>query len=163
MLAPCAQGEVTPSSASIKPGDSVNFSAIGYDQHGSPFGETSVTWSATGGTIDQEGRFSAKEIGIFRVEARSNSFVGTATISVHTVPPPPPPPGKGCAWQGTVPPQKWMNFYTKVLSPLVSTTPGLKLQVQFEVPPGDPTIDAKVDAAKAALRDLGLPEDVQTR
>ena len=42
----------------------------------------------------------------------------------------------------------------KVLSPLVSTTPGLKLQVQFEVPPGDPTIDAKVDAAKAALRDL---------
>ena len=59
--------------------------------------------------------------------------------------------------------QKWMNFYTKVLSPLVSTTPGLKLQVQFEVPPGDPNIDAKVDAAKAALRDLGLQEDVQMR
>jgi len=122
-----------------------------------------VTWSATGRTIDQEGRFSAEEVGNFRVEARSDSFVGTATISVQTEPPPPPPPGKGCAWQGTVPPQKWMNFYTKVLSPLVSTTPGLKLQVQFEVPPGDSAIEAKVEAAKAALRDLGLPEDVQIR
>ena len=135
----------------------------GYDQHGSPFGDTTVTWSATGGTIDQEGRFSAEEIGNFRVEARSDSFVGTATISVQTAPPRPRLPGKGCAWQGTVPPQKWMNFYTKVLSPLVSTTPGLKLQVQFEVPPGDSAIEAKVEAAKAALRDLGLPEDVQIR
>jgi len=56
-----------------------------------------------------------------------------------------------------------MNFYTKVLSPLVSTTPGMKLQVQFEVPPGDSAIAAKVEAAKAALRDLGLQEDVQMR
>ena len=153
--------ELTPASASIRPGDSVKFSAIGYDQHGSPFRDTSVTWSATGGTIDQEGRFSAEVIGNFRAEARSDSCVGTATISVQTAPP--PPPGNGCAWQGTVPPQKWMNFYTKVLSPLVSTTPGLKLQVQFEVPPGDSAIEAKVEAAKAALRDLGLPEDVQMR
>ena len=122
-----------------------------------------MTWSATGGTIDQEGRFSAAEVGSFRVEARSDSFVGTATISVQTESPPSRLPGKGCAWQGTVPPQKWMNFYTKVLSPLVSTTPGLKLQVQFEVPPGDSAIEAKVEAAKAALRDLGLPEDVQIR
>ena len=155
--------EITPPSASIKPGASVKFSASGYDQHGSHLGDTSVTWSATGGTIDQEGRFSAEEIGNVRVEARSDSFVGTATISVQTAPPPPLLPGKGCAWQGTVPPQKWMNFYTKVLSPLVSTTPGLKLQVQFEVPPGDSAIEAKVEAAKAALRDLGLPEDVQMR
>src|SRR5208283_1118442 len=155
--------EITPASVSIKPGDSVKFSAIGYDQHGSPFGDTSVTWSASGGTIDQEGRFSAEQIGDFRVEARSDSFVGTATISVQTAPRSPVLPGKGCTWQGTVPPQKWMNFYTKVLSPLVSTTPGLKLRVQFEVPPGDSAIDAKVDAAKAALRDLGLQEDVQTR
>src|SRR5271157_4954233 len=106
--------EITPASASIKPGDSVKFAASGYDQHGSPFGDTNVTWSATGGTIDQGGRFSAEEIGNFRVEARSDSFVGAATISVQTAPP--PPPGNGCAWQGTVPPQKWMNFYTKVLS-----------------------------------------------
>jgi len=124
-----------------------------------------VIWSATGGTIDKEGRFSADQLGDFRIEARSDSFVGTATINVQTAPRPPELPGKGCAWQGAVRPQKWMNFYTKVkvLSPLVSTTPGLKLQVQFEVPLGDSAIEAKVEAAKAALLDLGLPEDVQMR
>ena len=52
-----------------------------------------------------------------------------------------------------------MNFYTKVLSSLVST-PGLKLQVRFEVPPGDTATDAKIEAARVALRDLGLSEDI---
>ena len=59
-----------------------------------------------------------------------------------------------------MPPQKWMNFYTKVLSSLVST-PGLKLEVHFEVPAGDAPIDAKVESAKAALQDLGLSEVIE--
>jgi hypothetical protein len=44
-----------------------------------------------------------------------------------------PPEGKGIAWRGTVPPQKWMNFSTKALSWFAST-PGLKPEVSFEVP-----------------------------
>ncbi len=123
-----------------------------------------VTWSSTGGTIDQDGRFSASELGSFRIEARSDSVMGTATISVQTAPPPPPPPPrKDSPGTGRFPPQKWMNFYTKVLSPLVSTTPGLKLQVNSRFPQVTRAIEAKVEAAKAALRDLGLPEDVQMR
>jgi hypothetical protein len=54
-----------------------------------------------------------------------------------------------------------MNFYTKVLSSLV-LTPGLKLEVRFQVPPGETGIDAKIEAAKAALRELGLAESVDT-
>ena len=38
------------------------------------------------------------------------------------------------AWTGEVPPQKWMNFYTKVLSKF-ATTKGLKLKVSIEVAP----------------------------
>ncbi|MDB5352681.1 MAG: uncharacterized protein JWN86_3928 [Planctomycetota bacterium] len=52
-----------------------------------------------------------------------------------------------------------MNFYTKVLSSLVAT-PGLKLVVRFEVPAGEGTSDSKVEATKAALRDLGLSEAI---
>ena len=120
-----------------------------------------MTWSATGGTIDQEGRFSAEEVGDYRIEARADSLVGTAEVRVeddthrrlrHLA-------SKGFAWQGTVPPQKWMNFYTKVLSSLVST-PGLKLEVRFEVPPGETATEAKIEATRAALRDLGLAENV---
>ena len=64
-----------------------------------------------------------------------------------------PPEGKGIAWCGTVPPQKWMNFSTKVLSRCAST-PGLKLQVSFEEPPGERATEAKREETKAALRDL---------
>jgi hypothetical protein len=36
-------------------------------------------------------------------------------------------------WRGTMPPQKWMHCYTKILSKFVSS-PGLTLQVGSEVP-----------------------------
>ena len=55
-----------------------------------------------------------------------------------------------------------MNFYTKVLSSLVST-PGLKLEVRFEVPVGDAANESKIEATKAALRELGLSEDVEVQ
>jgi hypothetical protein len=35
--------------------------------------------------------------------------------------------------------------------------------VHFEVPDGDTATEAKIDAARAALRDLGLSEDVEIR
>jgi hypothetical protein len=154
--------EIKPPTAVLKPGDSVRFSATCTDQHGRPFPGAEVTWTASGGTIDGEGRFSADEIGTYRIEARADSLTSSAEARVQeTTPPPPlPPPKRGMAWKGSVPPQKWMNFYTKVLSPLV-TTPGLRLEVDFDVPAGDAPLDAKVEAAKAALRELGLSDDVQ--
>ena len=154
--------EIKPASASIRPAESIAFSASCFDQHGRPFEGAKVTWSATGGTIDQEGRFSADEVGTYRIEARADSLVGTAEVHVETSRRRSTSTRRGFAWQGTVPPQKWMNFYTRVLSSLVST-PGLKLQVRFEVPPGEAATEAKVEATKAALRDLGLSEDIDVR
>jgi hypothetical protein len=63
-------------------------------------------------------------------------------------------------WSGEVPPQKWMNFYTKVLSRFV-TGSGLKLTVNVEVTPQDGLSKQKVDETKSALRELGLDEDVK--
>ncbi len=62
---------------------------------------------------------------------------------------------------GTVPPQKWMNFYTKVLSRFASY-PGLTLEVSFRVAPGEEVTEAKIEEAKAALRELGLSEQTKT-
>jgi hypothetical protein len=39
-----------------------------------------------------------------------------------------------------------------------SATPGLKLEVSFEVPAGESVTDAKREEVKAALRELGLSE-----
>jgi Protein of unknown function (DUF499) len=159
-----ARIDINPASAHLRPGESITFTASCFDQHGRPFEGAKVAWAASGGAIDQEGRFSAEDVGDYRIEAQADSLVGKAEARVEetSIGPGPiikPPDPKGFAWQGTVPPQKWMNFYTKVLSSLVST-PGLKLEVRFAVPPGETATEAKIEATRAALRDLGLAENV---
>ena len=47
-------------------------------------------------------------------------------------------------WSGDVPHQKWMNFYTKVLSKFAGAT-GLKLTLRVEVAPAEGASPQKVD------------------
>ena len=63
------------------------------------------------------------------------------------------------AWTGEVPPQKWMNFYTKVLSKF-ATAKGLKLKLSVEVAPEGGISKQKLEETKAALRELGLSDDL---
>jgi len=79
------------------------------------------------------------------------------------------PPGKGkeetCSilkWCGEVTPQKWMNFYTKILSRFVSGS-GLKLKVEIEVEPEEGVSQQKVEQTKVALRELGLNENIEIK
>ncbi len=60
---------------------------------------------------------------------------------------------------GEIPSQKWMNFYTKVLSKFAAGM-GLKLTLKVEVgsDAGIPT--QKVEEPKVALRELGLDDKV---
>ena len=62
-------------------------------------------------------------------------------------------------WTGEVPAQKWMNFYTKVLSRFATST-GLRLTVSIEVSPNDGVSNQRVEETKTALRELGLVDDV---
>jgi hypothetical protein len=64
-------------------------------------------------------------------------------------------------WQGDVPPQKWMNFYTKVLAKFATKT-GLKIGLNVEIAPADGVSNQNVDEIKIALRDLGLEDDVKS-
>ena len=68
----------------------------------------------------------------------------------------------GFQWTGEVSPQKWMNFYTKVLSRF-ATGGGLKLTVSVDVEPPGGITTAKVEETRIALRELGLSEDVQLK
>jgi hypothetical protein len=79
----------------------------------------------------------------------------------------PEPPAKlaeqlslsGLTWSGEVPPQKWMNFYTKVLTKFAVGS-GLKLKVSVEVKPDGGVSKQRVEETKAALRELGLSDEV---
>jgi hypothetical protein len=75
------------------------------------------------------------------------------------------PPGteiQGFQWTGEISPQKWMNFYTKVLSRF-ATAGGLKLTVTVDVEPPGGTTMSKVEETKVALRELGLSEDTRLK
>src|SRR5207248_87717 len=50
-------------------------------------------------------------------------------------------------WSGDVPHQKWMNFYTKVLSKF-SGAAGLRLTLRVEVAPAEGVSPQKVDETK---------------
>jgi hypothetical protein len=63
-------------------------------------------------------------------------------------------------WSGDVPHQKWMNFYTKVLSKFAATA-GLKLTLRVEVAPTEGVSPQKVDETKVALRELGLKDSFE--
>jgi len=78
----------------------------------------------------------------------------------------PEPPSRmeiaGFRWTGEISPQKWMNFYTKVLSRF-ATAGGLKLTVTVDVNPPAGSSVSMVEETKVALRELGLPEEVSIR
>jgi hypothetical protein len=78
----------------------------------------------------------------------------------------PPPPEQlqlpGMTWTVEIPPQKWMNFYTKVLAKFASGR-GLKLTLKVEVAPDGGVSKQKLEETKAALRELGLNDDILTK
>ena len=72
------------------------------------------------------------------------------------------PAGKSTIrWSGIVPPQKWMNFYTKVVSKHAAN-PDLRLTVSFEVAVSEEEFSTREQEARAALRELGLDEGSNT-
>jgi hypothetical protein len=85
--------------------------------------------------------------------------VGGQTAS--TTETPPSPAAAKLRWTGEVPPQKWMNFYTKVLSKFAAGK-GLKLTLNVEVSPEEGVSTQKIEETKTALRDLGLNDDLET-
>jgi hypothetical protein len=56
----------------------------------------------------------------------------------------PPPESAGFTWSGEVSPQKWMNYYTKVM-------------------PTGGVAATKLEETRNALRELGLNEDIRVK
>lgn len=157
---------VRPEQVTLKIGEQASFSCSGVDQYGQPIATPTVAWTGTSGMITAAGLFTAGQTGglhTVRAEAAGQEALAEVRIVTKDEPAPaPPPPGEQVIrWRGTVPPQKWMNFYTKVLTRFAAN-PGLKLEVTFEAPIPREQAKAKADETRAGLKDLGLDESVQT-
>jgi hypothetical protein len=160
---------VSPPQVTAEPGKKQTFTAKGLDQHGRDIDAGKAAWTATGGAIDADGVFKAgTDEGNFLVTATAGKVQSTASITVAkagATPPAKPSTKKeptALSWEGVVPAQKWMNFYTKVLSKFAASK-GLKLTVRFELDGEGPISQQKVEETKVALRELGLDDDVGTQ
>lgn len=143
---------------SIKPGESVTFNAIGRDQYGEILPLDSCVWETTGGSIDSYGEFTAgKKDGNFEVKVSCHGLFHSTPIRISKVII--PPPRQKVEWSGEVQPQKWMNFYTKVLGKF-ATKKGLKILVRFEVKGEEGISEQIVEEAKTSLRELGLSDEI---
>jgi O-acetyl-ADP-ribose deacetylase (regulator of RNase III) len=68
---------------------------------------------------------------------------------------------KKIEWSGEVPPQQFKNLYSKVLSRLEGGK-SLRITVHVEVGPDGEISEQKIKEIKAALKELGLTDDLQT-
>ena len=159
--------ETIPQMAYLHPGESQSFMVRGLDQHGNEIGLSidGMRFTATGGIIDHTGNFVAGDTeGSYEVSVTFDGISATATVTVTQVgvppPPPPQPPSRQkISWTGEVPAQKWMNYYMKVLSQY-ATEKDLKITLSFEVSPEGGASTQNVEETKAALRELGLNDDI---
>ncbi len=157
---------VSPDTVRLDPGKRQSFTARGLDQNGREYPLAETMWHATGGEIDATGVFLAAEHqGNFTISVSASDITGLATCVIgKEIPPPPPPPPKEkqkLVWSGEVPPQKWMNFYTKVLSKHASGG-GMKITLQIELAPEGGLSPQQIEETKGALRELGLSDHVST-
>lgn len=153
---------LSPNATQLKIGQKQTFIVKGKDQHGSTMQLDTVTWEATGGEITDKGVFTAgAEEGTFAVTASCGEITSSATVTIVSSKAAPPPPSAGgrLSWSGDVPARKWMNFYTKVLTRFANSEK-LSLTVSFSV--DDAASSQAADETRAALRDLGLDDDVST-
>lgn len=170
-----AKLQIFPQYIQLQPNGQVQLAAKGYDQHDRPYALEAIVWSATDGTIDAAGRYVAPAA---PCSCTVSAVAGEVSCSANVQVLEKTKPGGGdggnggggggatekkiLRWKGDVPPQKWMNFYTKVLSRFAKGA-GLTLKVEFQVDQNGDVTDAKVAETRTALRELGLCEDVEVR
>lgn len=157
---------VSPEEIRVRPGMKQTFAAEASDQFGRQMQIGKLEWAATGGAIGVDGVFSAgPDEGNFSVSVKAGGASGSARVTIakeDTPQPVPPPTGhRRLTWSGEVAPQKWTNLYMKVLTKLVSGN--LKIHVSIEATPKEGVADQLIRETKAALRGLGLDDNVETQ
>ncbi len=157
--------EIQPLHVQLKPGENQTFTAKGYDQFGREMEVTIIEWHSTGGIVSRQGVYKAgDETGNFNITVKSGNVSGISEISIKTEPVKIETvkelPGT-LTWSGEVTPQKWMNFYTKVLTKFVKGGE-LKINIKFSAKPQGGVTKQQLEEAKAALKELGLSDEVNT-
>jgi len=162
---------ISPQQVLIQPETKQAFIVKGLDQYGKELSVDSVQWSATGGAIDQDGVLqTGTDPGNFNVLAKAGEISVSTTFTIPVKPTqnddeegedeePTLSTPQGLRWSGEVPTQKWMNFYSRVLSRYASD-PNVKLTLKVEFSADGEVSEQKLQETITALQELGLESDV---
>jgi hypothetical protein len=155
--------EISPKNEQIELGKTIKFSAIGFDQYGNEFALKDITWETNGEEIDKKGQLTATDEGILTIKVTSEDIGGSTNLIVRKKGTSPTGPGgrQTLLWEGVVPTQKWMNFYTKVITKF-ATDKTLALKLSFKVSPEGGVSEQKIEEIKTALKELGMEDDITT-
>lgn len=173
---------ISPSYVTLAPGQGQTFTVQGLDQHDRAIEIADVVWTATGSIIDSQGTLVAGELeGNFTVTATVSAIASSINFNVKKLPviapdepslkddpevivilPPPPLPTQPdqLTWSGEVAPQKWTQFYTKVLSKFAANK-DLKLKLKVEVVVDGEVSEQRLEETRIALQELGLDNNVR--
>lgn len=169
---------ISPPRVQLEPGKKQSFTVRGRDQYDQEIAIDDIQWTATGGAISLDGVLTAgTDEGNFTVTATAGtiraigefSVKAPQTVSAKEKAMPyqvadetelPPPQPKGLKWTGEIAPQKWMNFYTRVLSKFASDK-AVKLTVKIEVAIEGEVSEQKQEEMKVALQELGLDDRLE--
>lgn len=158
-----------PDQVQLEPGKKQTFTVRGCDQYDKDIAIGLVQWTATGGAIEPNGVLQAGEDeGNFTVTATAEEISAIATFEViktssvevdpevkkRTTTQP-----KKLNWKGEITTQKWMNFYTRVLSKF-ATDKNFKLTIKVEFSIEGEVSQQKQNETKVALQELGLNDDI---
>jgi hypothetical protein len=158
--------KVIPDTVNIELNKSYSFVVKGFDQHNDEINVTDLTWEASNGKIDKNGKLQVNEIeGVYKITAKSGDVAAFATVTVSkkidiTKPtitiPQSSPTQQNISWSGQIPLNKWTVFYTKILAKFASNK-NLKVSISFELQ-DDKMTNQQIEETKTALKELGLDD-----
>ncbi|ANV88924.1 ATP-binding protein [Picosynechococcus sp. PCC 7117] len=149
----------------LKPGETVLLKVEGRDQYGGTVQLDDIHWEAEGAVIKNNGVLVAGEKpGSYTVVAEVNNIQTSTTLNILSsdapvIPPPPPPPiTDHLKWQGSLNPQKWSQFYLKILSKF-ATNEKIQMDISINLSLAGDISEQTTNEIKNALQELGLNSD----
>ena len=108
---------IEPTNLTLKPGESYKINPKGRNQYGEEIPLANIQWKIDGGKINENGVLIAGDnTGAYSITAEVNGIRTSKTFAIETSIKPPPPTISKIKWQGEINPQKWSQFYMKVLT-----------------------------------------------
>lgn len=165
--------EIYPSRIQIEPNQSQSFTTKGFDQYGQQITLDSIQWMTESGTIDVNGVLTvSNNVGQFNLRAIAGDCEADAlfivrlpdekseSIDVDDINLKPAQQTSNLSWSGELTPQKWTQFYTKVLSKF-TTDKLVDLSIKVTIEADGEISEQKINETITALKELGLNFDIK--